>query len=350
MTSSTTSPGFKPPSRWQRFKHAFSSPRAFHEALVLKSSTSSLVNEDLLPSPPERQTWTTWNFFAYWWSESWAVSTWSLGSAFIALGATVADAILVVVFANILSAVVIVLNGRAASRYHIGYPVLSRSVFGIYGQYFVVILRAILGVIWGGVQLYFEGQFISICLRCIFPSWWEIPNGIPASQYITTQGMVAFFLAFVFTIPFMFIHTTKIRHLFTAKSVVLPIAGLGIVIWATSQNGGVSAEKLVDESAKGSIPVFAWGIVAQFNSVMGANSALLVTVPDLARYSKTKNAQVIGQALGIPLAQTLCAGFGIITAVSHSLTTYTSLRFGPCVDQPLVSCEEHVRRSLLEPL
>ncbi|RDW75296.1 hypothetical protein BP6252_06438 [Coleophoma cylindrospora] len=300
-------------SRLHNFKHAFTSFHAFHEAIVLKSSTSILVNEDLLPSPPEKQTWTTWNFFAYWWSESWAVSTWSIGSSMIALGATIRDAMLVVVFANILSAVVICLNGRAASRYHVGYPVLSRVMFGVFGSYFVVILRAILGIIWAGVQMYYEGQFISICLRCIFPGWNKIPNDIPASQQITTQTMVGFFLAFLFTIPFMFIHTTKIRHLFTLKSVVLPIAGLGLVIWSTTANGGVSASKLVDPSVKTSSVVFAWGIVSQFNSVMGANCALLVTVPDLARYSRTKNAQFYGQALALPLAQTICAAFGIIT-------------------------------------
>ena len=178
------------PSRWQRLRGAFSSPSAFHQALILKSSTSILTNEDLAPTPPIRQRWTVWSFFAYWWSVSWNVSTWSVGAAIITLGATVRDALLVVLFANLLSACVIVLNGRAAARYHIGYPVLSRSSFGIYGQYFVVILRSILGVIWGGVQLYFMGQFISICLRCIFPSWARIQNTIPASQYITTQEYV----------------------------------------------------------------------------------------------------------------------------------------------------------------
>ena len=306
-------------SRLQRFKHAFTSPSAFHEAIKLKSATSYLINEDLLPSPPDRQTWNTWNFFAYWWSESWNVSTWSVGASLITIGATVRDALLVVLFANLLSAVVMVLNGRAASKYHVGYPVLSRLSFGVYGQYFVVVLRSILGIIWGGVQLYFEGQFISICLRCIFPSWEKVPNKIPANQYITTQTMVGFFMAFCFTIPFLFIHTSKIQHLFTAKSVVLPLAGLGIVIWATKENGGVSANGLQDSSVVTSIPVFAWGIVSQFNSVMGANSALLVTIPDIARYEKTRNAQVWGQLLGLPIGQLLCAAFGIISTVSHSI-------------------------------
>lgn len=308
-------------TRLQRFKNAFRSPHAFHEAIVLKSSSSILINEDLLPSPPSRQTWNTWSFFAYWWSESWNVSTWSIGASLITVGASVRDALLIVVFANLLSAAVMVLNGYAASRYHIGYPVLSRSSFGIYGHYFVVVLRSILGIIWGGVQMYFEGQFISICLRCIFSSWTSIPNGIPADQYITTQTMVGFFLAFLFTIPFLFVHTSRIQHLFTVKSVVLPLAGLGIVIWATKTNGGVGSSALdaQAEAAKSSTSVFAWALVAQFNAVMGANSALLVTIPDIARYSKTRNAQTWGQLVALPLGQTLCAAFGIISTVRTNL-------------------------------
>jgi nucleobase:cation symporter-1, NCS1 family len=66
----------------------------------------------------------------------------------VALGMTVRDAILVVFFANLLSAIFIVLNGRAAAVYHVGYPVLSRLSFGLWGHYFAVIIRAILGIIW----------------------------------------------------------------------------------------------------------------------------------------------------------------------------------------------------------
>jgi NCS1 family nucleobase:cation symporter-1 len=105
--------------------------------------------------------------------------------------------------------------------------------------------------------------------------------------------MVGFFLAFLFTIPFVFVHTSRIQHLFTVKSAVLPLAGLGIVIRATKANGVVGSSSLdaQAESAKTSTKAFAWAIVSQFNAVMSSNSALLVTIPDIARYSKTRNAQ-----------------------------------------------------------
>ncbi|EGE00988.1 uracil permease [Trichophyton equinum CBS 127.97] len=286
-----------------------------HNAVKLESS-SSLVNEDLFPSPPEKRTWTAFNFFAYWWSESWAISAWSIGASLITVGATVRDAVLVVLFANLLTSVVIVLNGRAAAAYHIGFPVLSRTSFGIYGQYFVVVLRALVGIAWGGVQLYYQGQLISVCLRCVFPGWNKIPNTIPANQAVTVQGLVGFFLALLSTLPFMFIHTTKIRHVFSFKAIVVPLAGLGIVCWAITANKGISAHNLIDESKQKSTSIFAWSLVAQLNAVFGANSALIVTVPDLARYSTNRNAQVYGQALGLPLSQTICAAFGIITTAA----------------------------------
>ena len=53
---------------------------------------------------------------------------------------TVKASILVFFFANLLLAFVIVLNSRAASMYGLGFSVLSRVTFGIYGSYFQIIL------------------------------------------------------------------------------------------------------------------------------------------------------------------------------------------------------------------
>lgn len=43
-------------------------------------------------------------------------------------------------------------NSRCASVYHIGYPVVARSVFGMWGSYYFVGARAALAIIWYGVQ------------------------------------------------------------------------------------------------------------------------------------------------------------------------------------------------------
>lgn len=71
------------------------------------------------------------------------------------------DSILLVFFANLLSSAVMVLNGRAAAKYHIGFPALARAAFGTYGSYFYIIIRSILGIIWGGVYVAVLHHWIS---------------------------------------------------------------------------------------------------------------------------------------------------------------------------------------------
>lgn len=45
-------------------------------------------------------------------------------------------------------------------------------------------------------------------------------------------------------------------------------------------------------------------------------AALLITVPDIARYSRRPRDQLWGQLISLPVAQTLCAAFGIIVTAA----------------------------------
>jgi hypothetical protein len=135
-------------TRGEKIKFALSSWENFSTAMEVEGTKSSLKNVDLLPTPPARRIWNWVSFFAYWFSESWAIATWTLGSTMILIGMTVAESIVTVFFGNLILSVCCVINSRAASVYHNGYPVWARTVFGIYAHYFFVVLRAILGIIW----------------------------------------------------------------------------------------------------------------------------------------------------------------------------------------------------------
>lgn len=51
----------------------------------------------------------------------------------------------------------------------------------------------------------------------------------------------------------------------------MPIAGLGLVIWATKSNGGVSSRAVETAEAASSTTVYAFAVMSQFNS--GTSSA-----------------------------------------------------------------------------
>lgn len=83
-------------------------------------------------------------------------------------------------------------------------PVLARSVMGMYGSYFFVFIRAVVCIIWYGIQTFYAGNLISVMLRCVFgSSWHNFPNALPANANITSKKLLTFFLAWLLEFPFV---------------------------------------------------------------------------------------------------------------------------------------------------
>ena len=70
-----------------------------------------------------------------------SASFWSKGGTFLANGLTAAESIGAVVVAVFICAIVAHACGEPGRKYHLGFPMLSRSVFGMYGSYIVVVLK-----------------------------------------------------------------------------------------------------------------------------------------------------------------------------------------------------------------
>lgn len=65
----------------------------------------------------------------------------------------------------------IVLTGRIGATYHIGFPVVARSSFGIWGNLWPVFNRAAMACIWYGVQSYIGGRCVYIMIRSMSLNW-----------------------------------------------------------------------------------------------------------------------------------------------------------------------------------
>lgn len=54
---------------------------------------------------------------------------------------------------NCLIAVIITLNGRAGAVYHVGFPILNRSAFGVYGAWWPTFNRAVMAIVSAPIGL-----------------------------------------------------------------------------------------------------------------------------------------------------------------------------------------------------
>jgi len=81
-------------------------------------------------------------------------------------------------------------------------PVLARAVMGMYGSYFFVFIRAMVCIIWYGIQTFYAGNLLSVVLRCIFGSSWQnLDNTLPLSANVSSKQLLAFFLAWLLQFP-----------------------------------------------------------------------------------------------------------------------------------------------------
>ncbi|ATZ58327.1 hypothetical protein BCIN_16g01430 [Botrytis cinerea B05.10] len=303
------------------FKNAFTSRQNFMDYVTVQDtaldrhSGSNKVwsNEDLDPTPPEKRTWRWWNFVTFYLGLSFG--NWTLGSSMVGIGLNWWQAIIVIFVSQLISSIAMYFNSRCASVYHIGYPVVARSVFGMYGSYYFVGARAALAIIWYGVQLFSGASFMSNILRCIFGhNFTDIPNHIPESIGITSANMLAFFLFWLVHFPFCAFRPYQLRAFFWFKSIVVLPAVFGLFIFCMANTKGRVGS--VYTSTLGEGAAYGWFIMYGINSGMGNTATLITNQPDIARWSATRSGAQWSQLLTQPLSVTLSATFGILATAA----------------------------------
>nr|POE77586.1 allantoin permease [Quercus suber] len=243
-------------SSWQAFKSWVQLPDTALDQHGHSKGGPTWSNEDLDPTPYEKRTWRWWNFVIFYWGLSFG--NWTLGATMIGIGLNWWQAILTIFISQTVSSIAMFFNSRCASVYHIGYPVVGRSVFGMWGAYYFVLARAALAVIWYGVQLYSGSALLANMLRAAFGhNYTDIPNTIPQS---------------------------------------IGNVGVGHLKSATTANNG-----------------WGWFFISSINAGMGNTATLITNQPDIARWSKTKSGAMWSQLFSNPIAVTLSASLGILS-------------------------------------
>ena len=76
------------------------------------------------------------------------ISAYLSGSSLIALGMSWWEATIAIIAGNIIANILVVLNSLPGAYYHVGFPVVNRSVWGMWGTQFVIWNRIFLSIIW----------------------------------------------------------------------------------------------------------------------------------------------------------------------------------------------------------
>lgn len=282
----------------------------------LSASDLFLQNFDLQPVEEARRTWGFWNFVAFWIAESFNINTWQIAATGVTMGLTWWEVWISVWLGYGIVACFIVSVGRIGAVYHMAFPVISRASFGIVGSYWPVLNRAGMACIWYGVQAWLGGECVQLMIRAIWPQAINIPNGMPGSG-TTTFGFMCFFLFSLCSLPFLYFPPHKIRHLFTIKAYLIPIAGIGFLIWTIKKAGGIGPVVHQPRTVHGS--EFSWAFIKSMMNCIANFATLIINDPDFTRFAKTRKSSIWSQLITIPMGFSLTSFIGIIVSSASTV-------------------------------
>ncbi|KAK6341050.1 hypothetical protein TWF696_009359 [Orbilia brochopaga] len=279
-----------------------------------------LLNDDLKPVVPALRTW-EWTSFVYFWiSDSFNVNTWMIGSStIVGFGLNWWQAWLTVWVGYFIAGCFICLTGRIGAMYHISFPVVSRSSFGIWGSLWPVFNRAAMACIWYGVQAWIGGTCVYLMIRSIWNGWDNISDGIHATppSLLNTRDFVSFFIFWLCSLPAIWFPVHQLRYLFKAKACVVPVAGISFLIWALVRAGGIGG--IVHKPAKATGSELAWGVIQGIMSSIANFATLIVNDPDFSRFADKPSSALWPQLVTIPAGFALTSLIGILTTSACSV-------------------------------
>jgi NCS1 family nucleobase:cation symporter-1 len=278
----------------------------------------SLYNRDLAPIPPEKRSWTTYNYASLWVAMSVCIPTYMLASGLIAGGMNWVQAVGTIFLGNLIVLVPMLLNAHAGAKYGIPFPVFVRASFGVRGANVPAVLRALVACGWFGIQCWIGGAAIFSMLRIVWP------------RAASISGMVwicfLVFWAINMAVVWRGIETIKILQGIGAPFMLG--VGLLLLFWITRKAGGFGPVLHTPGKFRTTTEFIRFFIPA-LTGMVGFWATVALNIPDFTRYAKSQRAQMIGQALGLPTAMTLYSFIGV------AVTSASAILFGEAIWDPV---------------
>ncbi len=280
-------------------------------------SNDSMWNDDLRPCTLQEHSWPGGKFAALWIGMCLCLPTYSLASGMIALGMNWWESVIAVFCGSAIVLGAILLVSHAGTKYGIPYPVFARLWFGTRGAHIPALARAVIAAGWFGINSWFGGQAIDAILVRIVPVW----HGLSAHLAIAFAVFWAVNVAIAMRGP------QAIGRLAQLAAPTLALGAIALFVWAALGAGGLGPMLSTPATVHG--PAF-WS--AFYPSVVGVIAfwaTMALNIPDYTRYARTQRAQMLGQAVSMPIAMAAFSFIGI------AVTSATVLLFGKALWNPV---------------
>ena len=274
-----------------------------------------LTNEDL--APLRRQTWSSYNIFAFWMSDVHSVGGYITAGSLFALGLSSWQVLVCLVVGIVIVQFFCNLVAKPSQITGTPYPVICRASFGVLGANIPAVIRGLIAVAWYGIQTYLASSAFLLLALKFFPN---LAPYADVKQYgfvgLSALGWAGFMFLWVLQ-AFVFWHGMESIRKFIdwAGPAVYVVMGVlcGWLVWKAGWDridltlGGVKFR------GWDSVPVMLGAIAL----VVSYFSGPMLNFGDFSRYAKSFDAVRSGNFWGLPVNFLF---FSLLTVITSAAT------------------------------
>lgn len=285
------------------------------EALIKPDYDPQLTNSDL--APLKKQTWTSYNIFAFWMSDVHSVGGYVTAGSLFALGlnswqvlvSLLIGIVIVQFFANMIA--------KPSQKTSTPFPVICRATFGVFGANIPAVIRGLIAVAWYGIQTYLASSaFIIIILKF----WPEMAAYADVKQHaflgLSYLGWVGFMLLWVLQAVVFWSGMNSIRKFIDWAGPAVYVVMFAMAMWLVKEAGWSNINMNlggIKYNGFEVVPVMIGAIAL----VVSYFSGPVLNFGDFSRYGKSFEAVKFGNFLGLPVNFLV---FSILTVVCIATT------------------------------
>ncbi|MCW2688125.1 MAG: hypothetical protein JWR37_3015 [Mycobacterium sp.] len=285
-----------------------------------------LANDDLIPLA--KQSWSSYNIFAFWMSDVHSVGGYVTAGSLFALGLSSWQVLIALLIGIVIVNVFCNLGARPSQHAAGPYPGVCRSAFGVLGANLPAIIRGLIAVAWYGIQTYLASAALDVVLLKLFPG---LAPYADVDQYgflgLPLMGWGTYALLWVLQAAVFWRGMESIRKFidFCGPAVYVVMFILcGYLLWKSDWHVSLS----LGGEKKGNTLAVMLGAIAL---VVSYFSGPMLNFGDFARYGKSFGAVKKGNFLGLPVNFLV---FSLLVVVTAAATVPV---FGELITDPVTT-------------
>lgn len=294
-------------------------------------SEKYLWNSDFHPTAKNARNWGAWSFFAIWFGMAIQVESWALVSVGYDFGLNWFWSVMAVFIGNIIVLVPMFIQSHGGARYGIPETPLTRSRWGIYGNWLPSIIRGAIGAGWWGIDTWIIAEAVG-AMYIVYTGGvqnllTQVQNGSANPFTIATVFPALFWGIFVATIAIrlviLYFSPPKAgQRVLRIMAWIVPFVGfIGFLIlfFNSMSSASWNITPILNIKTTVSGNAFLYAMIGLINANVAFWATMAISMPDYTRFAKSQYSQFWGQ-LTLPF---LMLGVGALALVTTGASYVT---------------------------